>query len=152
MRIDENGLWIDEPLEVSILETTSMSPMPPAVPESWWLELNQDVQKSGGEVIVPPSPEEYEEFYDPNGPAGETSTAPPLDGPLFEEAVFQDSEPPSKSHTSLSRTKDVPQGFLEWLEEMQTPSQAASSPRKFEGEVAPANGTSQPGVTTISTQ
>ncbi len=55
MRIDENGLWIDEPLEEALRASSEECPLPPAVPYEWLQdEENRPIDQGNG---VPPLPE-----------------------------------------------------------------------------------------------
>jgi hypothetical protein len=35
MRLDDTGLWIDEPLEKALAEAAGKEPLPPDVPQEW---------------------------------------------------------------------------------------------------------------------
>lgn len=58
MRIDDNGMWIDEPLDVALaaIEEYNCEPLPPAVPREWLENEMNDPAASGEGSDVPSAP------------------------------------------------------------------------------------------------
>jgi hypothetical protein len=48
MRLDDRGLWIDEPLAEAERLTAAEAPLPPAAPEVWLEQLDKQEQRNGG--------------------------------------------------------------------------------------------------------
>jgi len=49
MRLDDRGIWIDEPLEEAERVTAAEAPLPPAVPEVWLERLDKQQDRDGGQ-------------------------------------------------------------------------------------------------------
>ena len=56
MRLDERGVWIDEPIEDAIRAAAEDCPLPPELPEGYWQLDEQGLDGSAPPATVPPAP------------------------------------------------------------------------------------------------
>ena len=76
MRIDQNGLWIEESLEEAMRASAEESPLPPAVPDAWMDVLEENGVEGNSEN----GPGEAAQAQQPSPPAG-NATAPVVPRP-----------------------------------------------------------------------